>query len=265
MTWNQFEKNLDEALKDFPRLKRKPSTLVILGSGLSSVGEQYECFQKIEFQTVPHHPVSSVAGHPGKYVLAFVGEETVVFSLGRVHLYEGYHPLEVVFGIALWKHLGIKQLILTNAAGGIGEFPVGSIVAIRDIINHQNTSPLIGCPYPQRFTPMIESFEPKVISFLEEKGIPNGIYAGVIGPQYETPAEIQALMKEGATLVGMSTVQEAIMARYLGLRLCGLSIVTNRAAGLGNHKPDHNNVLNTAAHTSNQLASCIKTIVDFWS
>ncbi len=264
MDWKTFEHCLSLSLQSMPEMKQKPGIMVILGSGLSRVMEDWELLQTIGFEEILHHPKSGVVGHPGRYEIRLVEGVPVVFSLGRVHLYEGYSALEVVYGLALWARLGVKNVIITNAAGGIGEYEVGSVVAITDHINHQGTSPLVGCPYPERFVSMIEAYDRATWEFLQREGIPVGVYAGVLGPQYESPAEIRALSREGATLVGMSTVQETIMSRYLGLRVCALSVVTNRAAGLGDHKPDHQAVLRVASQAEQRLKGCLLSVVRVW-
>ncbi|MFN3659903.1 MAG: purine-nucleoside phosphorylase, partial [Brevinematales bacterium] len=228
------------------------------------VVEDWELIQTIGFEEIPHHPTIGVVGHPGRYEIRLVEGIPVVFSLGRVHLYEGYSALEVVYGMTLWARCGVKNVILTNAAGGIGAYEVGSIVVITDFLNHQGTSPLSGCPYPERFVSMMDVYDKPTWEFLQKEGVSVGVYAGVLGPQYESPAEILALSREGATLVGMSTVQETIMSRYLGLRVCGLSVVTNRAAGLGNHKPDHQAVLAVASLAEQRLKRYLLSVVHFW-
>jgi len=264
MDWKIFERCLTQSVRRMPRLEMVPQVLVVLGSGLFEVVNEWQVRQRIGFDTIKHHPRSSVSGHPGRYEIALVGKTPVVFSLGRVHLYEGYSPLEVVYGISLWARLGVRGVILTNAAGGIGAYEVGSVVAITDHINHQGTSPLVGCPSGGRFVPMMGTYDPGTWDYLQRRGVPTGVYAGVLGPQYETPAEIRALASMGATLVGMSTVQEAIMSRYLGLRVCGLSVVTNRAAGLGDHKPGHHQVLDVARTATLAMARILSDVITWW-
>ncbi len=264
MDWKSFENRLECSLESLKDIGEAPTTLVVLGSGLFEVSRLGNEKKTIAFEDIDYHPRSLVQGHPGQYVVSWVGGERVVFSLGRVHLYEGYHPLEVVYGLALWARMGVKRVILTNAAGGIGEYEVGSVVLIEDHINHQGTSPLVGCPLPGRFVPMVEVYDRDVINYLHTLGVPTGVYAGVLGPQYETPAEIRSLKILGATLVGMSTVQEAIMGRFLGLRVCGFSLVTNRAAGLGGHIPNHHAVLEVASRGVQQMRDLVKRVLEYW-
>ncbi|MCX7881736.1 MAG: purine-nucleoside phosphorylase [Brevinematales bacterium] len=264
MDWRTFETNIQNSREMMPQLREKPTILVVLGSGLFEVVKDWEEVQRIGFEEIPHHPRSGVMGHPGWYEIRLVGKIPVVFSLGRVHLYEGYTPREVVYGLTLWAKLGVKGVVLTNAAGGIGEYEVGSVVALTDHINHQGTSPLVGCPSPQRFVPMVGAYDKSTWEYLSRQGFPTGVYAGVLGPQYESPAEIKALSFMGATVVGMSMVQEAIMARYLGLRLCGLSVVTNRAAGLGEHTPEHHHVLQTAKNAAKRIRDALEMVIHLW-
>lgn len=264
MEWKTFEHRLEMSRKSMPSLEQVPQVLVVLGSGLCDVTEDWPVKQKIRFEDIAYHPISGVSGHVGRYEIAMVDGIPTVFALGRVHLYEGYSPLEVVYGIALWATYGIKGVILTNAAGGIAPYAVGDVVVITDHINCQGTSPLVGCPYPQRFVSMIDLYERDTWELLQKRGISTGIYAGVLGPQYETPAEIQSLKMKGATLVGMSTVQEAIMSRYLGLRVCGLSVVTNHAAGLSDHRPDHNQVIHVARTAKQKIKDYVREIIHYW-
>ncbi|URA09657.1 purine-nucleoside phosphorylase [Thermospira aquatica] len=264
MDWKSFENRLECSLESLKDVASGVTTLIVLGSGLFEVARLGEEEKSIPFEDIPYHPKSFVQGHPGKYVISRFGGERVVFSLGRVHLYEGYHPLEVVYGLTLWARLGVKRVILTNASGGIGEYEVGDVVLIEDHINHQGTSPLIGCPLPARFVPMIDVYDQDVITYLQSIGVKTGVYAGVLGPQYETPAEIRSLKILGATLVGMSTVQEAIMAKFLGLKVCGFSLVTNRAAGLGGHIPNHQSVLDIASQGAKRMRELVTKVLEYW-
>ena len=215
------------------RTRRRPRIGVILGSGLGAFASQVEGDQ-VSFDSLPEFPVPTVAGHSGSFR---VGDTTVVMA-GRVHYYEG-HPLhDVVLPVFLLHRLGVRTLIVTNAAGAVNRsYKVGELVLIRDHINFQGANPLRG-PNPgdgPRFPDMTAAYDPKLRELarsVSEAPLHEGVYAAFPGPSYETPAEIHMLSVIGADLVGMSTVPEVTAAAYLGMRVLGISCVTNMAAGI---------------------------------
>lgn len=227
-----------------------PSVAVILGSGLGSVGDAFEG-QEIPYIQIPGMPVSTVTGHRG---VLKIGPQAA-FMIGRFHYYEGWSMQDVVFPLYVLKALGVKTVILTNAAGGVADgLQPGDLVLIKDHINLMGTNPLIGpndAEFGPRFFDMTTTYTPSLRQ-LVQKLVPDvlhlprlreGVYAGFTGPNYETPAEIRMLKVIGADLVGMSTVPEALTARYLGLEILGISTVTNLAAGLGSGELNHAEVV----------------------
>jgi purine-nucleoside phosphorylase len=250
-----------QALRD-----HRAETAVILGSGLNSlVGDSRE-EQLIAYTEFPTIPQPSVPGHAGRFALGRVDNHKVIFAQGRVHLYEGFSAREVTSVVRVLADLGIKQLILTNAAGAMNpKFKPGEWMMITDHINLTGTSPLVGSVRcadrtPQRgiptFVDLSEAYSPRLREKFERAArkidmvLHEGTYAGVLGPQYETPAEVRMLQKLGADAVGMSTVLEVIQARALGLEVAAFSCLTNFAAGLSKEKINHDEVLesgNTAA------------------
>lgn len=219
---------------------------VVLGSGLGGAVEGLPICGELPYAEVSGLPVSAVPGHAGKFVLAEVAGRRVLFALGRVHLYEAYRAGEVTAGIRWMAQLGIRHVILTNAAGALtGDFGIGHWMVLTDHLNLQGASPLEGSA---RFLDLTEVYargwREKFLAAGERLGLPlhEGIYAAVRGPQYETPAEVRMLGRMGAQAVGMSTVLEAIQARALGMEVTGLSCLTNLAAGLHVSPLDHSEV-----------------------
>lgn len=234
----------------------RPSVALVLGSGLGPFAERFEDAQAIDYRDVPHFPVSSVEGHEGRLVVGSIGGTSCITMQGRVHYYEGY-PLEVVtFPLRTMLRLGAETLIVTNAAGGIGEIlAVGDLVLIRDHINLFGNSPLRGeneASLGPRFPDMTRAYDPELralahrVASSQGVTVRDGVYAGVHGPSYETPAEIEMLHRMGADLVGMSTVPEVIVAKHMGARVLGISCVTNLAAGKGDEALSHDEVTVTA-------------------
>jgi purine-nucleoside phosphorylase len=230
-----------------PLRRFQPEWGLVLGSGLGMVIEQMEQRGRLSFADAPEMPESRAPGHAGEFVWGEIDGRKVVAASGRVHLYEGCSAREVTAGIRLMAAVGVSAVILTNAAGTLNEAnPPGSWMAIRDHLNLTGTSPLIGGP---NFVDMTEVYSKRLrrefLSAATETGtrFAEGVYAGVIGPQYETPAEIQMLRRLGADAVGMSTVLEAIQARALGLEVAGFSCLTNWAAGMADEPLSHGEVL----------------------
>ncbi len=232
--------------------KLRPRVGLTLGSGLSNFIKSVSVEASISYGDIPHFAPSTVDGHPGNLILGRVEETPVVIMQGRIHFYEG-HPMErVVYPTRVMAQLGIEKLILTNAAGGLDpQMHPGDFMLIRDHINLMGTNPLIGPNIAElglRFPDMSEAYDREMLerlqSILSRRGVRHttGIYCGVSGPTYETPAEVRFLQNVGGQAVGMSTVPETIAAKHMGLRVCGISCITNLAAGLSNQKITHEEV-----------------------
>ncbi|MCX7847059.1 MAG: purine-nucleoside phosphorylase [bacterium] len=235
----------------------RPRVCVVLGSGLGGVVDIVEDGERINYGEIEGFPRPQVEGHEGQLVMGRVGEVCVGVLQGRVHLYEGVTAEEVVLPVRTLIRLGAKFVVLTNAAGGINEgFEPGDLMCIDDQINLQGTNPLIGANeggYGPRFPDMSCAYDKELREILDSaaraEGIElrHGVYAGVLGPAYETPAEVRMLRILGADAVGMSTVGEAIAARHMGARVCGISLITNKAAGVGKGELSHEEVKRVAA------------------
>jgi purine-nucleoside phosphorylase len=233
-----------------------PRVGVVLGSGLGAFADSLEKLVKIPYGELPHLPASSVVGHQGNLCFGEVGKVPVVCMQGRVHLYEG-HPIDaVVHGVRTMARLGVSCVLLTNAAGGIEpSWAAGDLMAISDHINLMGTSPLHGPnvdEFGTRFPDMSAAYDAPIRAALHEVAgaakipIREGIYAGLLGPSYETPAEVRMLRGLGAQAVGMSTVPEVIALRHMRVRVGALSCITNLAAGIGKGELDHKEVEETA-------------------
>jgi len=253
------------------RTKLRPQIALVLGSGLGAFADEFAGATKIPYAEIPHFPQSTAIGHAGQLVIGKVGAVPVAGMQGRVHLYEGYSAKEVVFPIRVFARMGVKGVILTNAAGGIKrEFTQGRLVVISDHINLQGVNPLTG-PNDERlglrFHDMTgaydKSFREMAVGEGNRLGIGmyEGVYAALAGPSYETPAEIRYLRTIGADLVGMSTVPEVIAARHSGLRVLGISCVTNAAAGILDQPLNHVEVLETAERVKGQFISLLKAVI----
>jgi purine-nucleoside phosphorylase len=255
----------------FSKSKLRPQIALVLGSGLGAFADEFESAAKIHYPEIPHFPRSTAIGHAGQLVLGKVGEIPVVGMQGRVHLYEGYSAKDVAFPIRVFARMGVKAVILTNAAGGIKrEFVQGQLVVIKDHINLQGVSPLTG-PNDERIGPrfpdMTVAYDRRFREMAVGEGNRNhiglyeGVYAALPGPSYETPAEIRYLRTIGADLVGMSTVPEVIAARHGGMRVLGISCVTNAAAGILDQPLDHKEVLETAERVKGQFIALLKIVI----
>jgi purine-nucleoside phosphorylase len=249
----------------------RPSVGVVLGSGLGAFAARLSPSVAIPFEEIPEFPVARVAGHAGRLVVgelaAAEGRVPIAAMEGRVHAYEGWKADEVAFGVRVLGRLGVRALFLTNAAGGVNpEYAPGDLVRIADHLNLTGVSPLTGpndASLGPRFPDLSAAWDPRLGAILEEEaarlGIPlrSGVYAGVAGPSYETPAEVRMLRALGADLVGMSTVLEAIAARHMGLAVAGVSLVTNRAAGLSAGPLGHDEVQRAAAAAAERLGGLL--------
>jgi purine-nucleoside phosphorylase len=249
-----------------------PDTAIVLGSGLGDFAETLLDAIATPYADLPHWPASTVVGHAGKLVIGNVAGRRVAALAGRVHFYEG-HPLStVVFATRVMGRLGVKQLILTNAAGGINTgFAQGGLMIIDDHINMLGTNPLVGANDDRlgvRFPDMSEVYSSRLRAIADSaakaKGVPvsHGIYVAVHGPSYETPAEIRFFRTIGADAVGMSTVPEAIAARHMGIEVLGISCITNMAAGVLPQPLVHDEVMETARRVRGSFIALLEGILD---
>lgn len=238
------------------RFETVPHVAIILGSGLGEFGNEIQDPVAISYEEIPHFKKSTVAGHAGKLIFGKVGDKVVVCMQGRYHFYEGHHMQEVVFPIRVFKLLGVEKLVVTNASGGISNLLVGGdLMIIRDHINHMGTNPLIGYNddrFGPRFPDMSEIYNKGLQDIVAHEmkklniGIKRGVYIAFTGPSYESPAEIQMARILGADAVGMSTVPEAIVANHMGIKVVGISCVTNMASGVSLTRLNHEEVCETA-------------------
>ena len=253
------------------KTKLRPRIALVLGSGLGDFADTFVGAVKIPYLKIPNFPQSTAIGHAGRLVIGSVGNIPVAGMQGRVHLYEGYSAKEVTFPIRVFARMGIKAVILTNAAGGINRnYSQGCLVTIRDHVNLQGANPLIGPNderFGLRFPDMTQAYDREFQRFVTEEGkklgqnIHNGVYLAVQGPSYETPAEIYSFRTIGADLVGMSTVPEVIAARHTGIRVLGISCVTNMAAGTTDAPLNQEEVLEIAARIKPQFISLLRAVI----
>lgn len=249
---------------------RRPKLGIVLGSGLGAVADAVEDAVIVPYAEIPHFPQSTVEGHSGRIVAGQLGGAAVIVMRGRVHYYEGYTPAQVTFPMRVLGALGMQAVVLTNAAGGIQEgCRIGQLVALADHINFMGWNPLTGPNEPRfacipgaglRFFDMTEAYSKRLRllagAAAEEEGIElvEGVYLATPGPSFETPAEIRAFRTLGATLVGMSTVPETIVARHMGIEVLGISCVTNVAAGLSDKQLSHAEVFEAGRKVEHKLA-----------
>jgi purine-nucleoside phosphorylase len=250
------------------KTRLRPQIALVLGSGLGAFADDLTDAVRIPYERIPGFPRSTATGHAGRLVIGKSGNIAVAAMQGRSHLYEGYSAKEVAFPMRVFGRLGIRAAILTNAAGGINlEFKQGALVVIRDHINLQGANPLIG-PNDERFGPRFPDMTQaywhsyRKIALLEAKNlgidVHEGVYAALSGPSYETPAEIRYLRTIGADLVGMSTVPEVVVARHMGMRVLGISCVTNMAAGILDRPLDHAEVMETGERVKSQFIALLR-------
>lgn len=255
-----MNENYEKLMKCFECVQQKitfkPEIALILGSGLGDYADTMEVVETLDYHDIKGFPVSTVPGHKGRFVFGYAGGVPIVAMQGRVHFYEGYKPQDVVLPIRLMKLMGAKVLFLTNAAGGINRsFNAGDFMLITDQISMSVPSPLIGENIDElgvRFPDMSEVYSRRLRKIIENSavtaGVPlrRGVYIQTTGPQYETPAEIRAYERLGADAVGMSTAIEAIAARHAGMEICGISCISNLAAGISVNPLTHAEVQETA-------------------
>ena len=253
------------------RIGEVPQVAIVLGSGLGDFAGTLANAVTVPYHTVPGWPVPTVIGHAGKLVVGEVRGRRIAVLAGRAHFYEGHPMTTVVFATRLLGVLGVKTIILTNAAGGINtSFSQGGLMVIDDHLNLMGTNPLIGHNderFGPRFPDMTELYSKRLRAVAaraaEKNGlaIEHGVYVGLHGPSYETPAEIRYLRTIGADAVGMSTVPEAIVARQMGLEVLGISCITNMAAGVLPQALDHSEVMETAQRVKGAFIALLEEIV----
>jgi purine-nucleoside phosphorylase len=255
----------------------KPKLGIILGSGLGDFANSVQNAVAVPYAEIPHFPQSTVEGHSGRMVIGTIAGMPVAVMQGRVHAYEGYAMDEVTFPARVLGLLGITSLIVTNAAGGIRpDFTPGHIIGISDHINLTGTNAALGRNEPRfgvmpnsgaRFFDMTTAYTPRLLQLAQAEAttqgwtMNTGVYLAVLGPSYETPAEIRAFRTLGADLVGMSTVHEVIIARHMGMDVLGLSLVTNAAAGVTSEAINHLEVMEMGAHAAERFASLLTALV----
>ena len=250
----------------------KPEKAVVLGSGLGEYAEKIQIEQIVKYSEIEDFPVSTVQGHKGQFVFGYVKDVPVVLMQGRVHYYEGYSMQEVVLPTRLMGMMGAKKLLLTNAAGGINpSFSPGDFMLITDHITTAVPSPLIGPNIDElgtRFPDMSEVYNRTMQEVIRkcarECSIPlkEGVYVQSSGPNYETPAEIRMFKSWGADAVGMSTACEAMAARHMGMDVCGISCMTNMAAGVSKEKLNHKEVQETADRVAEDFEKLVTKVIE---
>jgi purine-nucleoside phosphorylase len=274
---DQFSKATDAVTHIRTLTPLVPRVGIILGSGLGDFGAQVERPVSLPYSSIPKFPQSTVEGHSGNLILGYIAGVPVAVMQGRVHAYEGYTMEEVTFPTRVLGLLGCKQLIVTNAAGGIDPaYKPGTLVAIADHINLTGTNAALGPNEPrfamingagQRFFDMSSAYARPLLEMAKQAAksqgydLPEGIYLAVLGPSFETPAEIRAFRTLGATLVGMSTVHEVIVARHMGLEVLGLSLVTNPAAGVSPETINHEEVMEIGRDVAPRFTALLSAII----
>jgi len=270
---------MQEMIKRFEETKKyienaitiKPEMGIILGSGLGFLVEEIQNPIFLPYNDIPHFPVTTVEGHKGQLVIGKLEGKNVVAMQGRFHYYEGYSMENVVYPVRIMGQMGIENLIITNAAGGVNvNFHPGDLMLIEDHINLMGTNPLIGPnigQFGERFPDMSEAYNLELRKLARSTAkdlkicLHEGVYAGVTGPNYETPAEIRYLRTIGADAVGMSTVPEVIAANHMGIRVLGISCITNMAAGVLPEKLNHDEVVETANKAKGTFIKLVKGVV----
>ncbi|MDG5787681.1 purine-nucleoside phosphorylase [Evansella sp. AB-P1] len=262
-------KQAEKYLKE--KISRKPKVGLILGSGLGVLADEISEAIVIPYQDIPGFPTSTVAGHKGQLVFGNLEGTEVVAMQGRFHYYEGYSMELVTMPVRLMKSIGVESVIVTNAAGGVNEaFKPGDLMLIQDHINMFGTNPLIGPNDEEvgvRFPDMSKAYTPELFEIGKEVSnelripVKEGVYVGNTGPTYETPAEIRMLRTLGGDAVGMSTVPEVIVARHSGLKVLGISCISNMAAGILDQPLTHEEVMETTERVKSQFLSFVKEIV----
>ena len=253
------------------RVSRLPELAIVLGSGLGDFAGTLSDPVSMPYGTLPHWPASGVVGHEGRLVVGTVEGRTIAALAGRCHVYEGHDLRAVTFAVRALGLLGVKTIVLTNAAGGINtSFTQGALMVIDDHINLLGNNPLVG-PNDERFGPrfpdMTEVYSRRLRALADRAAqslgltLPHGVYVSLLGPSYETPAEIRFLRTIGADAVGMSTVPEAIAARHMGMEVLGISCITNMAAGVLPQPLNHEEVMETARRVRDQFIALLRATI----
>ncbi|MBW5446712.1 purine-nucleoside phosphorylase [Cohnella sp. CFH 77786] len=253
------------------RIQDKPEIGLILGSGLGVLGDDLDQSVTIPYRDIPHFPVSTVEGHAGELVIGRMQDRSVVLMRGRFHLYEGYAAEQTTLPVRVMKALGVKTLLVTNAAGGVNlGFEAGDLMVISDHLNLTGRNPLIGPNDNElgaRFPDMSEAYSRRLREVAKQSAaglgfeLKEGVYAGLLGPNYETPAEIRMLRTLGADAVGMSTVAEVIVARHSGIEVLGISCISNMAAGILDQPLSHEEVMETSEKVKDRFISLVMSVL----
>lgn len=268
---DQFTRAEQAAKFILGRTDLRPRIALVLGSGLGGFADELENAVRIPYGDIPFFPRTTAVGHAGTLVIGTIAGIAVAAMQGRVHLYEGYSPQQVTFPIRVFGRMGVQSVVLTNAAGGINpSYGRGALVVICDHINLQGQNPLVGANedrFGPRFPDVTDAYNAELRNYaLEESeqlgdNIHEGIYAAMLGPSYETPAEIRFLRTIGADLVGMSTVPEVIVARHMEVEVLAISCVTNMAAGLSGEKIKHEEVLETGERVRGKFLALLRAVL----
>jgi len=268
---DQFNLAETAAQSILQRTSLRPKIALVLGSGLGAFADSLTDAARIPFHEIPAFPRSTAIGHAGQLVIGKSGTVPVAAMQGRVHLYEGYSPQQVAFPMRVFGRMGICSVILTNAAGGINlRYQQGALVLISDHINLQGTNPLAGPNddrFGVRFPDMTHAYERSYREMAKEEGaklgmtLHEGVYAALLGPTYETPAEIRYLRTIGADLVGMSTAFEVIAARHMAIKVLAISCVTNMAAGILDQPLSHQEVMETGERVRSSFEALLRAIL----
>ncbi len=249
----------------------RPEIGLILGSGLGILGDELEDGVTIPYEDIPHFPVSTVEGHAGELLIGKLQGRSVVLMRGRFHMYEGYEPERTALPVRVMKALGVTALLVTNAAGGVNlDYKPGNLMLISDHINLTGRNPLVG-PNDNalgvRFPDMSDAYSRRLRAIAKETAaelgfsVQEGVYVGLLGPNYETPAEIRMLRTLGVDAVGMSTVSEVIVARHSGIEVLGISCISNMAAGILDQPLSHQEVMETTEQVKEQFISLVLTVI----
>ncbi len=253
------------------RINITPDVAVILGTGLGTLADHIENKIVIKYSEIPHFPLSTVVGHAGEFIIGDIGNKKVMAMNGRFHFYEGYDMKQVTLPVRVMKALGIDKIIITNASGGMNvNFQAGDLMIITDHINMLGANPLIGPNYEElgpRFPDMSEAYNREYIKLALDAAarlnisVQRGVYVALTGPNYESPAELRMLIRMGADAVGMSTVPEVIVAKHGGMKVLGISCITDMALPEGLEPLDHNRVVATADKARDKLVLLVKEII----
>ena len=273
MTAPSIWERVEQAAADIRRRSAAlPETAIVLGSGLGDFSDTLRDAIAAPYTELPHWPASNVVGHAGRLVIGNVAGRRIAALSGRVHFYEGYDLPTVVFATRVMGRLGVRHLILTNAAGGINTaLTKGGLMIIDDHINMMGTSPLIGSNddrFGPRFPDMSEVYSARLRNIADEAArtrgvtVSHGVYIAVQGPSYETPAEINFFRKIGADAIGMSTVPEATAARHMGMEVLGISCITNAAAAVGHQPIVHDDVIATGRRIGSSFIALLEGIIE---